>query len=114
MGSRSYLEVTTNPARKIFEKVAAKFSHRHFFPLNFFPADVRPFSPAYLIDDADLMQKSWFVEKATIGVTAGASAPESLVQAVVQRLCEWGAQLVQEMQGREESIVFALPKELRQ
>ena len=70
--------------------------------------------PAYLIDDADLMQKSWFVENATIGVTAGASAPESLVQAVVQRLCEWGAQGVQEIQGREESIVFALPKELRQ
>lgn len=69
--------------------------------------------PAYLIDDANLLQKTWFKQKDHIGVTAGASAPESLVQAVVNRLKEWGANMVEECQGREEKIVFALPKKLR-
>ncbi|MCO6413930.1 MAG: 4-hydroxy-3-methylbut-2-enyl diphosphate reductase, partial [Thiogranum sp.] len=48
-----------------------------------------------------------------IGVTAGASAPEVLVQQVIDRLKEWGAAGVQEQAGREESITFVLPKELR-
>jgi 4-hydroxy-3-methylbut-2-en-1-yl diphosphate reductase len=69
---------------------------------------------AYLIDDADLLQQNWFQQKAVVGVTAGASAPESLVQRVVDRLCDWGSSSVEELQGREESIVFALPRELRE
>lgn len=69
--------------------------------------------PAYLIDDINLMDKTWFKSKEVIGVTAGASAPESLVQAVVARLREWSANIVNEMQGKEESIMFVLPKELR-
>ena len=48
-----------------------------------------------------------------IGLTAGASAPESLVQDVVERLRELGAASVQELDGKPEDIVFALPKELR-
>lgn len=69
--------------------------------------------PAYLIDDANLLQREWFVDKEIIGVTAGASAPESLVQNVVARLKDWGADILDEMQGKQETIVFALPKQLR-
>ncbi|MCB1827889.1 MAG: 4-hydroxy-3-methylbut-2-enyl diphosphate reductase [Coxiellaceae bacterium] len=69
--------------------------------------------PAYLIDDAHLMQRSWFDDVDVIGVTAGASAPETLVQEVVSRLREWGAETAEEARGREEKIVFALPRELR-
>lgn len=70
--------------------------------------------PAYLIDDADLLQHEWFKAEDVIGVTAGASAPESLVQEVVTRLKEWGATTADEVVGVEESIIFALPKELRE
>lgn len=70
--------------------------------------------PAYLIDDASFLQREWLAGKENIGVTAGASAPETLVQQVVVQLQQWGANLAEEVQGREEKIVFALPKELRQ
>jgi 4-hydroxy-3-methylbut-2-enyl diphosphate reductase len=50
---------------------------------------------------------------ATVGVTAGASAPELLVQKVVARLHEWGGEAAEETVGRVESVVFALPRELR-
>lgn len=69
--------------------------------------------PAYLFDDVNMMSKSWFENVNVVGVTAGASAPESLVQSVVAKLCEWGASSVQEMSGATETIVFALPKVLR-
>lgn len=69
--------------------------------------------PTYLIDDADALQRAWFSDGVIIGVTAGASASEELVQAIVTRLREWGVRIIEEMQGREENIVFALPKELR-
>lgn len=68
---------------------------------------------AFLIDNADEMQKSWFKEGAKIGVTAGASAPEILIKQVLERLQEWGATVPQELDGREETITFTLPKELR-
>jgi len=71
-------------------------------------------SPSYLIDDADQLKTEWFSDHNVIGVTAGASAPESLVQQVIDRLREWGAESIEECSGREESIVFALPKELRE
>jgi 4-hydroxy-3-methylbut-2-enyl diphosphate reductase len=48
-----------------------------------------------------------------IGVTAGASAPESLVKDVVERLKQWGATAVSELDGKPEDVTFALPKELR-
>jgi 4-hydroxy-3-methylbut-2-enyl diphosphate reductase len=68
---------------------------------------------ARLVDDPDDLERSWFDGKAVVGVTAGASAPEILVQAVVQRLSDWGGQLAEEVAGREETVVFALPKRLR-
>jgi 4-hydroxy-3-methylbut-2-enyl diphosphate reductase len=68
---------------------------------------------AYLIEDADCIQKSWLENAKNIGVTAGASAPEVLVQGVVNRLKEWGATAAIERVGREENIEFAVPKELR-
>ncbi len=69
--------------------------------------------PAYLLDGPEQIQKDWLEGKHTIGVTAGASAPEVLVQQVIDRLKEWGAASVIEQSGREETITFVLPRELR-
>ena len=69
--------------------------------------------PSYLLDDVADLSPSWVKNKAVIGVTAGASAPEMLVQSVVSRLREWGATQVEEINGVTESITFALPKTLR-
>jgi 4-hydroxy-3-methylbut-2-enyl diphosphate reductase len=69
--------------------------------------------PAYLIDGAGDIDRLWLEGRTRIGVTAGASAPESLVQAVIGRLREWGAEGVEEVSGEPENMVFALPKELR-
>lgn len=68
---------------------------------------------AYLVDNADQLEKQWFEAKTKIGVTAGASAPEILIKQVIQRLQDWGATPPKELQGREENITFSLPKELR-
>jgi 4-hydroxy-3-methylbut-2-enyl diphosphate reductase len=67
---------------------------------------------AYLIDGAEEIQKEWLAGKRRIGITAGASAPEVLVQEVIAKLRSWGAAPAHEMQGRPENIVFSLPKEL--
>ena len=67
----------------------------------------------YLVDGPDDMHKEWFTGKNAVGVTAGASAPELLVQQVVERLRSWGAEVPQEVIGREEKVFFALPRELR-
>ncbi|TQV71195.1 4-hydroxy-3-methylbut-2-enyl diphosphate reductase [Exilibacterium tricleocarpae] len=68
---------------------------------------------AYLIDGAADIDRGWTVGKAVIGVTAGASAPEVLVQEVVDQLQSYGFQSPKELAGREENISFSLPKELR-
>lgn len=68
---------------------------------------------AYLIADKECIQKQWLEGAQHIGVTAGASAPEVLVQGVVDKLIEWGATKSSERSGREENIEFAIPKELR-
>ncbi|MFP1779552.1 4-hydroxy-3-methylbut-2-enyl diphosphate reductase [Lonsdalea quercina] len=68
---------------------------------------------SYLIDSADDIQEAWFNNTACVGVTAGASAPDVLVQEVVQRLRSLGGEVAHEMVGREETIVFEVPKELR-
>ena len=68
---------------------------------------------AYLVDNADELEKDWFKPDSKIGVTAGASAPEILIKQVILRLQEWGAQPPKELQGCEENITFSLPKELR-
>jgi 4-hydroxy-3-methylbut-2-enyl diphosphate reductase len=69
--------------------------------------------PAYLVDDADGLKTEWLEGRANIGITAGASAPELLVQGVIARLHEMGAGSVTELQGIEENIVFPIPKELQ-
>ena len=69
--------------------------------------------PAYLVDDADGLQAAWFAGKHKVGVTAGASAPEVLVQGVVERLQQFGAEHVTELQGITENVTFPLPKALQ-
>jgi len=69
--------------------------------------------PAYLVDDAIGLKPEWFTGKQHIGVSAGASAPEVLVQGVVARLQELGAGKVSELQGITENVVFPLPKTLQ-
>jgi len=71
-------------------------------------------TPAYLIDTAADMQQQWLKNVDVIGVTAGASAPEVLVQEVISQLQLWGGQTAEENQGIDEKVVFSLPKELRQ
>jgi 4-hydroxy-3-methylbut-2-enyl diphosphate reductase len=69
--------------------------------------------PGYLVDGAADMHRDWFDGKQVVGVTAGASAPEVLVQEVINQLREWGAQVPEEIAGREEHVIFGLPRELR-
>ena len=69
-------------------------------------------APAYMVDNAAQLQPQWIEGKARIGVTAGASAPEILVKDVISRLRELGATRVTQLDGREENVVFALPREL--
>ena len=66
-----------------------------------------------LIDDPNDIQANWFDGVQTIGVIAGASAPEELVQSVISRLKEFGVTTVEELQGLEENMFFEVPKELR-
>jgi 4-hydroxy-3-methylbut-2-enyl diphosphate reductase len=68
---------------------------------------------SYLIDEASQIEKAWISGKQSIGVTAGASAPEGIVTGVVEQLCDWGAVLTAESQGKKEPVTFALPSELK-
>ena len=70
-------------------------------------------STAYLIDDASMIETGWLEGVKVIGVTAGASAPDVLVQNVIARLRELGGNMVVEHPGREENVVFEVPPELR-
>ncbi|WP_439236297.1 4-hydroxy-3-methylbut-2-enyl diphosphate reductase [Lonepinella koalarum] len=70
-------------------------------------------TPAKLLDDATDIDPEWLKSVETIGLTAGASAPEVLVQSVISRLKELGVTEVEELQGCEENTVFEVPKELR-
>jgi len=69
--------------------------------------------PGFLVDGPEFLERQWFDDVKTVGVTAGASAPEILVQGVIARLKEWGGAVVDELKGREEHVIFALPKTLR-
>ena len=69
--------------------------------------------PSYLIDGAGDLRREWLEGRQCIGLTAGASAPEVLVQGVIDQLCAWGVERPQELEGRREHVVFALPRELR-
>ncbi|MBB1487963.1 4-hydroxy-3-methylbut-2-enyl diphosphate reductase [Oceanospirillum sediminis] len=68
---------------------------------------------AYLIDNASEIETQWLESVSKIGITAGASAPAVLVEQVIERLKELGADAPQELAGREENIVFSIPTELR-
>ncbi len=68
---------------------------------------------AFLIDTAADMKESWFTNVNVVGVTAGASAPEVLVQEVISQLKQWGGESTIEIQGIEEKVVFSMPKELK-
>jgi 4-hydroxy-3-methylbut-2-enyl diphosphate reductase len=69
-------------------------------------------TPAYMVDNATQINPHWLEGKQRVGVTAGASAPEVLVQAVIARLKELGARSVRPLDGVEESVTFPLPKGL--
>lgn len=70
-------------------------------------------TPAYMIDGADDLRREWFSQTSVVGLTAGASAPELLVQRVVQQLRSWGAEIVEEQDGIVETVSFPAPKALR-
>lgn len=69
--------------------------------------------PGYLVDGPEDLRREWFEGKQDVGVTAGASAPEVLVERVVARIREWGGQSPVDLAGQPENVVFSLPRELR-
>ncbi|AMN47666.1 4-hydroxy-3-methylbut-2-enyl diphosphate reductase [Steroidobacter denitrificans] len=69
--------------------------------------------PGYLVDGPEDLQREWFAGKQSVGVTAGASAPEVLVERVVQQIRAWGGEVPQNVLGQAENVVFSLPRELR-
>ncbi len=68
---------------------------------------------SYMVDDASELNEDWFVGKARVGLTAGASAPDVLVQEVIARLREFGAVSVRKLDGIQETLKFPLPKGLK-
>lgn len=68
---------------------------------------------AYLIDDASMIEADWLARACSVGVTAGASAPELLVEEVINTLNQHGGVAVRDLDGREENITFSLPRALR-
>jgi 4-hydroxy-3-methylbut-2-enyl diphosphate reductase len=70
--------------------------------------------PGYLVDGPEDLHREWFDGVKSVGVTAGASAPEILVQGVIAQLREWGGEVAEELSGRTEHVIFALPKTLRE
>lgn len=71
-------------------------------------------TPAYLIDNAAEINQDWISGQNRVGVTAGASAPDVLVDQVVQQLKRWGGERVEEIYGSEENVIFPVPKVLQQ
>jgi 4-hydroxy-3-methylbut-2-enyl diphosphate reductase len=69
--------------------------------------------PGYLVDGPEDLHREWFDGKSTVGITAGASAPEVQVQQVIECLRSWGGEVSREIVGREEKVYFSLPRELR-
>ena len=68
--------------------------------------------PAYLVDNADRLDPAWLADRCRVGLTAGASAPEVLVTALIERLKQLGARSVRPLDGVQEKVVFPLPKGL--
>ena len=71
-------------------------------------------TPAFLIDNASEINQDWMKGVQTVGISAGASAPEVLVQQVIDKIKTWGAESVTENSGKEENIIFPLPKILQE
>ncbi|MEP7312822.1 MAG: 4-hydroxy-3-methylbut-2-enyl diphosphate reductase [Pseudomonadota bacterium] len=69
--------------------------------------------PGYLVDGPQNLRREWFENRRAVGITAGASAPELLVQQVIAQVQAWGGTAPEEILGREESVVFSLPRSLR-
>jgi 4-hydroxy-3-methylbut-2-enyl diphosphate reductase len=69
--------------------------------------------PSYLVDDPEQLEPSWFTDCRRVGVTAGASAPEALVNLVLARLTELGVESTSELEGEPEEVVFQMPPELQ-
>ena len=69
--------------------------------------------PGYLVDGPEDLRREWFDNKTAVGITAGASAPEVLVERVVRKIREWGGEAPINLGGQTEKIVFSLPRELR-
>ena len=69
--------------------------------------------PSFLVDSAKDISKNWIIGKNKIGITAGASAPESLVKEIIESLKLIGCQSLVEIPGAQENIKFSIPKELR-
>ena len=70
-------------------------------------------TPAYLVDDSSELKREWFLGATKVGITAGASAPEALVQDVLSMLKSWGGHpSLTEAPGKSEKVVFSLPKGL--
>ncbi len=70
-------------------------------------------TPGYLTDCSEDVKPEWFEGKAKVGVTAGASAPEELVNLIIARIEELGGTSVEELKGREENMFFEVPRELQ-
>lgn len=70
-------------------------------------------TPGYLTDCPEDINPAWFDGKIKVGVTAGASAPEELVDQIIDRIKELGGRDVEEVLGREENMFFEVPKELQ-
>ena len=70
--------------------------------------------PSYLVDKPRQIEQAWFDGVETVGITAGASAPEILVKQVIDRVKDWGGRVVNEANGPIEDVSFSLPIELRQ
>ena len=68
--------------------------------------------PAYMVDSPEQLQEEWFIGKKRIGLTAGASAPESLAQAIVKKIQEFGPRSIRALDGVVEDVTFSLPKNL--
>ncbi len=68
---------------------------------------------SYLTDTPEDIQSDWFEEASVVGVTAGASAPEELVNNILARMCSLGAESVEELAGIDENMFFEVPKELQ-
>jgi len=71
-------------------------------------------SRAYLVDHAEHIDDAWLSGANRVGVTAGASAPEVLVQSVVDRLSAGDSSKLEQLDGAEENVTFALPRELQE